>query len=516
MKNKRVLIALCFFIILKNYAQNNWQHKDLKQDFIFGISTDKAYKELLQGKKSTTVVVAILDSGIEINHEDLQAVIWKNPKEKAGNHKDDDRNGYADDVNGWNFLGSEKGNVGFENLELTRLVREGQNKFKDVNQLPKDTTGLAQYKVLKEKLRIQLANARKGLAGEMYVQAVVDTMLIIMGTENPTLAQIKAFDPETMNQMGMRKRFIDQLPQYPDFATYRQNTIVNAVNHYKDQVEYQLNLDFDPRYIVGDNYSNVAEKNYGNNDVTGPGAFHGTHVGGIVGAVRNNGIGIDGVADNVLLMSVRTVPDGDERDKDVANAIRYAVDNGAKVINMSFGKPYSPNKKVVDQAIQYAMSKDVVLVHAAGNDGLNVDIEPSFYPNCIDINKNGKANSWIEVGASAAKDDQYLVAPFSNYGKNTVDVFAPGVQINSTIQGSKYGLSDGTSMAAPVVAGLAALLRSYYPNLTAAQVKEIILKSVSKVAHPVRVQGKTGVLSDFCRTGGVVNAYEALKLAATY
>lgn len=516
MKNKNIFIALCFFVMLKNYAQNNWQHKDLKQDLIFGISTDKAYKELLQGKKSKTVVVAILDSGIDIKHEDLQTVIWKNPKEIAGNNKDDDHNGYVDDFNGWNYLGSEKGNVGFENLEITRLMRQGQKRFGDLKTVPKDTTGLAAYKVLKEKFRIQLAQAKRGLAGEMYVEAVVDTMLTVMGTENPTLAQIKAYEPETLNQSGMRKRFIDQLPEYPDFATYKQNTITSGVNHYKDQVEFQLNLDFDPRYIIGDDYNNVTEKNYGNNDVTGPGAFHGTHVGGIVGAIRNNGIGIDGVADNVLLMSVRTVPDGDERDKDVANAIHYAVDNGAKVINMSFGKPYSPNKKTVDEAIQYAMSKDVVLVHAAGNDGLNVDIEPSFYPNCIDINKNGKPNSWIEVGASNSKDDKYLVAPFSNYGKNTVDVFAPGVQINSTIPGSKYGLSDGTSMAAPVVAGLAALLRSYYPNLTAIQVKEIILKSVSKVTHPVQIKGQFGTLSDFCRTGGVVNAYEALKLAATY
>jgi subtilisin family serine protease len=306
------------------------------------------------------------------------------------------------------------------------------------------------------------------------------------------------------------------MPNYSDFITYKQKTLDKEVAHYKNQVEYQLNTDFDPRTIVGDNYADATEKFYGNNDVKGPDATHGTHVGGIVGAIRNNGKGIDGVADNVLIMSVRVVPDGDERDKDVANAIRYAVDNGAKVINMSFGKPYSPNKKIVDDAIQYAMSKDVVLVHAAGNDGLNVDIDPSFYPNGIGLDKNGKATSWIEVGASGAKDDQNLVAPFSNYGKNTVDVFAPGVQIYSTIPGSNYEFFDGTSMASPVVAGLAALLRSYFPNLSAVQVKEIILKSVTKVTHPVRVKGQTGLLSDFCRTGGVVNAYEALKLAATY
>ncbi len=475
MKNKRILIALCFFILLKNYAQNNWQHKDLKQDLIFGISTDKAYKELLQGKKSKTVIAAIIDSGVDTKQEDLESVIWKNTREKVSNNKDDDHNGYIDDLNGWNFLGSVKGNVGVENLELTRLVREGKNKFESA-QHTKDTTGLAQYKILKEKLRIQLAAARKSLAGEMYVTAVVDTMLHLIGTKNPTLAQIKAFEPETLNQMGMRSRFLHQLPDYPDFSTYKQKTLDNAVTHYKNQVDYQLNVDFDPRNIVGDNYADNTEKFYGNNDVQGPDATHGTHVAGIVGAIRNNQKGIYGVADNVLLMSVRTVPDGDERDKDVANAIRYAADNGAKVINMSFGKPYSPNKKIVDEAIQYAMSKDIVIVHASGNDGLNVDVEPSFFPNNNDLNTTGKANSWIEVGASGAKDDENLVAPFSNYGKNTVDVFAPGVQIYSTIPDSKYEYFDGTSMASPVVAGLAVLLRSYFPNLTAIEVKEIILK----------------------------------------
>lgn len=516
MKNKSVLIVLCFFVMLKSYAQNNWQHKDLQQDQVFGISTDKAYKELLQGKKSKTVVVAIIDSGIDIVHEDLQSVLWKNSKELVGNNKDDDHNGYADDIYGWNYLGSSKGNVSVENLELTRLVREGKNKFGDLIQLPKDTAGLAAYKVLKEKLRIQLARAKKGYAGEMYVSAVVDSMLVLMGTKNPTLAQIKAFDPETLNQMGMRSRFLHEMQNDQDFVSYKHATIDNAAAHYKNQIDYQLNVDFDPRSIVGDDTHNATEKFYGNNDVTGSDPTHGTHVAGIVGAIRNNGKGLDGVADNVLLMAVRVVPDGDERDKDVANAIRYATDNGAKVINMSFGKPYSPNKKVVDDAIQYALSKDVVLVHAAGNDALNVDIEPSFYPNGIDLKKSGKPNSWIEVGASGSKDNENLVAPFSNYGKNTVDVFAPGVQIYATIPGSKYDFFDGTSMAAPVVAGLAALIRSYYPNLNAVQVKDIILKSVIKVTHPLRVQGKLGVLSDFCLTGGVVNAYEALKLAATY
>jgi len=284
-------------------------------------------------------------------------------------------------------------------------------------------------------------------------------------------------------------------------------------------VDYQLNLEFDPRSIVGDNYNNPEEHYYGAADVTGPGADHGTHVAGIIGAARNNSIGINGIADNVLLMSVRAVPNGDERDKDVANAIRYAADNGAKVINMSFGKPYSPNKKVVDEAVKYAMSKDVLLIHAAGNDGQNLD-STIFYPNRDYEDGKGTANAWIEVGASGPGDDETLVASFSNYSKTGVDVFAPGVAIYSSTPGSKYDYHDGTSMAAPVVTGLAALIRSYYPKLKAVQVKEIILKSVTKVNHPVTIfingEPKQVQMTDVCNTGGVVNAYNALKLAASY
>jgi len=273
---------------------------------------------------------------------------------------------------------------------------------------------------------------------------------------------------------------------------------------------------------VGDDYLNSNERTYGNNDVTGPDAMHGTHVSGIIAASRSNDIGIGGVSDRARIMAIRVVPDGDERDKDVANGIRYAVDNGAKVINMSFGKGYSWDKKVVDEAVKYAMSKDVLLVHAAGNDSRNTERKDN-YPNkrfadSLGVEKGELVVPWIEVGASGWKDDDDLVAGFSNYGKKTVDVFAPGVKIKSTVPHSLYKEEDGTSMAAPVVAGLAALIRSYYPKLTALQVKDVIMNSVSTVNHKVKVKvddsSEKMLLSDICASGGIVNAYKALKLAA--
>lgn len=518
-KKTVIIITFLFSGFIAGAQIPNWQNMDLKKDSIFGISVEKAYSELLKDKKSKPVVVAIIDSGVDTAHEDLKNTLWINTKEKRGNGKDDDKNHYIDDINGWSFLGSSKGNVNYDNLEITRLIRAQQAKFGGLKSIPKDTVGLYAYNQMREKYDQQLLEAQQTLRGIGRFVQILDTMLVNMKNPNPTAADLEAYSTSDPAELQVKQVVGQQLAQYPDFKTFRVKELDGAVEHFKEQVDYQLNLDYDPRSIVGDNYNNAEEHYYGINDVTGPGADHGTHVAGIIGAARNNNLGINGIADNVQLMSVRAVPNGDERDKDVANAIRYAVDNGAKVINMSFGKPYSPSKKVVDEAVQYAMTKDVLLIHAAGNDGENLD-SAVFYPNRVYLDGKGTANAWIEVGASGPEDNETLVAPFSNYSSTKVDVFAPGVAIYSSTPGSQYDYHDGTSMAAPVVAGLASLIRSYYPKLTAVQVKDVILKSVTKVEHPVTIfvnnEPKEVKMTDVCNTGGVVNAYEALKLAASY
>jgi subtilisin family serine protease len=500
----------------------NWQNLDLQTDSVFGISTERAYKELLGNTKATPVIVAVIDGGVDVNHEDLRAVIWNNAKEVAGNNVDDDKNGFADDVHGWNFIGSSKGSVQFDNLEMTRLLRKLRPKYSSLS----DTTGLsaaerdtlALFHKLTTSYNAEYAKAQQNLMGMTAFQSVLNAMTSKIGKSSPTLQDVQAYQPQTQGEAQVRHILMGQLERNPSFSAFT-DELTNAITHFKEEVEYNLNFSFDPRDMVGDDTTNVREHLYGNADVAGPDADHGSHVAGIIGAVRTNNLGIEGVADAVQIMSVRTVPTGDERDKDVANAIRYAVDNGARVINMSFGKAYSPQKSVVDDAVKYAMSKDVLLVAAAGNDNKDVDKDPN-YPNRIYADGSGQAAGWIEVGASDMKNDSTLKAPFSNYGKTGVDVFAPGVAIFSTTPGSKYADHDGTSMAAPVVTGLAALIRSRYPKLTAVQVKEIIMKSVVPVTHPVLVRVGDSVqhvpFTDLCVTGGVVNAYNALKLAATY
>ncbi len=512
-----VLIPMSFLALAQ---KPDWHNLDLKTDTVFGISTEKAYVELLKGKKSRPVIVAVLDGGVDTAHEDLQPIIWNNPKEKPGNRKDDDKNGHIDDMHGWNFIGSDKGNVHYDNLEVTRLLRANKNKYDSLSLAPdRDSAFLTRYEKMKKEVDQALGNARTTLRNITMFKKIFDTLLVRIGKDNPTKEDLAAYQPRDGMEEHVIKTLGNVMQDGMDVATFRSQELDEGLKHFQSRVEYMYNMDFDPRPIVGDDYNDDGQKNYGNADVTGPDATHGTHVSGIIAAVRDNGIGIQGIADNAVIMAVRVTPDGDERDKDVANGIRYAAENGARVINMSFGKAYAWDKKAVDEAVKYAMSKDVLIVHAAGNDGKNLDSLDNF-PNRHYADKSGDAGAWIEVGASGWKDDESLAAPFSNYGKTSVDVFAPGEQIHSSIPGSKYASFDGTSMASPVVAGLAALIREYYPKLKAAQVKEIILNSVVKVDHNVTITvngaPRQVPFSSLCISGGIVNVYQALKLAATY
>lgn len=485
-----LLPALGLGLCLNANAQHipNWQNKDLQTDSIFGISTEKAYT-LLKGKIPQTVIVAVIDAGVDTLHEDLKSVLWINPKKRKG-----DNGTY-----GWSYIGSAKGNVNYDNLELTRVVRQYINK--DTTQL--SGNDLMAYHEEKKDLDKKKRDADNSVK---YFTNYLDALNFFakqVGKNNPTTADLQAWLPRAGRNADLLKFVIGQLSKKDDYAALKAD-IQSAADYFKVQADYQLNMGYDPRTIVGDDYNKLKQKNYGTPDNNGPDPKHGTHVAGIIAGIRGNNLGADGIADDVKILAVRAVPEGDERDKDIANAIRYAADHGAKVINMSFGKAYSPNKKIVDDAAKYALKKDALLIQAAGNDNKNIDSLADF-PSRRYLNGD-TAKNWIVVGASGPKNDSTLKAKFSNYGKSNVDVFAPGVQIYSSIPGSKYDYFDGTSMACPVVAGLAALIREYYPKLNAGQVKEIILRSV--VTAPQ--------LKSYCRTGGVVNAYKALQLAAEY
>jgi len=486
----------------------NWWLLDPQSDNVRGIGAERAYRELLAGRQpKRNVVVAIIDSGIEIDHPDLKDVIWTNPRETAGNGRDDDGNGYVDDVHGWDFIGGKDGrDVTQDTYESVRLYRACRAR----QPLTAECQG---YKTALDQDRAEAAEQLEMI--RQYGQALQQvTSVLQMHLQTNNLTPAKAQAISTMRQDVMQAR--DLYLQFAGAGLTRE-VLDQELKNTQNRLQYSLNPEFDPRGIVGDNYDDPGERGYGNAEVEGPDADHGTHVAGIVGAVRGNGMGIDGVASGVRIMVLRVVPDGDERDKDVANAIRYAADNGAQVINMSFGKAFSPRKDVVDAAVKYADSKGVLMVHASGNGAANLDTEANF-PNKYYATGGGAATNWIEVGASSFGAADSLAAPFSNYSATKVDIFAPGVSIQSTIPNGGYTRHEGTSMAAPVVTGAAALIMAHYPELSATQVREILMQSATRytnqsVVRPGAQQGERVPFGQLSATGGIVNVYEALRLA---
>jgi cell wall-associated protease len=504
-------------------APKDWFLRDPEQDHLQGVSAEKAYATLLKDQPSRTVLVAVVDSGIDIEHEDLKSIIWTNEDEIPENGIDDDKNGYIDDVHGWNFIGGKNGNVNEDTYELTREYIRLKNKFEktDENKVPKKQKAeYENYKKIKDKFeKLKAKNEQQfELYRNMYVNITmsIDTLKAVLKTDSITTESLAAYNPSDPTLIFAKGLVTNLSRNIGEDGTLTDltNQLKEAYNYYRVIVEYGYNEEYDSRQIVGDNYSNPYEKNYGNNDVKGGDATHGTHVAGIIAADRKNDIGIKGIADNVRIMSVRTVPNGDERDKDVANAIIYAVDNGAKIINMSFGKSFSPEKAVVDKAVKYAEQKGVLIIHAAGNDAEDNDTEKNFPTRFYLDGKEAK--NWLEIGASASGEGNALVGSFSNYGKKTVDLFAPGVQIYSTVPDNKYKNESGTSMASPATAGVAALVMSYFPDLTAIEVKEILRNSTRKF-DGLEIQkpgGGKAAFSNLSSTGGVVNAYEAVKMAS--
>ena len=484
---------------LTENEKQTWSHLDLVNDTIPGMSVDKAYNELLQGKKGKTVIVAVIDSGIDIEHEDLDGVIWTNTKETPNNGKDDDKNGYVDDIHGWNFLGEAYD----EQLEMTRILATNDTGNPDYLRAKEDYdqeyAQTLQIKQNIESLMQQIPPAQDLLKKHLNKSEYTKEDVIKIQTEDQALLQAKSI----------------QLFLYQQDLTYEK--VKEADEQYTEILNFHLAKDFKGRK-TDDNINDLSDVVYGNGNVlpVKKSESHGTHVAGIIAAERNNGKGINGVANNVKIMTLRVVPNGDEYDKDVALSIRYAVDNGAKVINGSFGKDFSPHSSWVRDAIAYAGAKDVVFVHAAGNDSKNVDKEPS-YPEDNLNNGPEVSNSYITVGALSPKYGSDMIAGFSNYGKNNVDVFAPGAKIYSTTPENEYDTKGGTSMAAPAVAGIAALIRSYYPKLKAAQVKEIILNSGLPIKAKVVVAGRpedVRSFSEVCKSGKIVNAYNALVMAS--
>ena len=534
---KKVLIAAAFlasfsFAFAQDKMQNNdlktWYHKDFSTTNVYGVNTNNAYKFLeSKGLKPRTVVVGVLDSGVEVDHPGLINNMWKNPNEIPNNGIDDDKNGYVDDIYGWNFIGGKTADVDADNLEVTRMVKKYQPIFEGTDSA-KNRANQAkmpeEYAIYQKSKKLYDEKGSEAKQYYHYFSGFNNAIPSIVKTLNGktlTKANLAAIKPasqedsrnlQILNSLVQDAGNVGKTPK--EVEELLRKEIEGALKHYESQATKHYNLDFDPRAeIVGDNYDNYNEKHYGNNHYEGPDASHGTHVSGIIAGLPHGDEAQYGVAHKVAkIMTVRAVPDGDERDKDVANAIRYAVDNGAKILNMSFGKAVSPGKKHVWEAMKYAEKKGVLLVKAAGNDNQNIG-ENEYFPTNFMKQSDEKpfVSNMIVVGAST-NNNQNLRARFSNYNGKMVDVFAPGQEIYSTVPDAKYEYLQGTSMASPVVAGAAAVLWAYMPSLTPQQIKEALIKTVNKSTVNANVDSSAN-FDQISVAGGVIDLYKAAQYA---
>jgi subtilisin family serine protease len=518
---------------IQKETPKGWHLLDKVDSGFWGISLDKAYSYLsANNKKSKPVIVAVIDSGIDTTHEDLKSVLWTNPKEIPGNSKDDDKNGYVDDIHGWNFIGGKDGrNVEKDSYEAARMYHRFKNELENIDPtlVKFSAEGYAKYEMWKRAKKEVFTESQSStelvMMKRVYSSLIKSDSILrkALGKDTFLGKELSTFSPVEPDYKRAKNALYNFMLNNDALETSNRSFLGDFGSYIEGQESKVKAVEQAPfpyrSEIVKDKYDDINDRFYGNNNlsVSTLAAMHGTHVSGIIAASRANNKGVDGVADNVQIMTLRAVPDGDEHDKDIALAIRYAVDNGAQIINMSFGKSYSPEKKWIDEAVAYAATKDVLLVHAAGNDGKNLDTTYN-YPTPNFLNSK-RAINWITVGASGDPSLGGLTASFSNYGKNEVDVFAPGVKIYSTVPGGNtYQFMQGTSMATPVVAGVAALLLEYFPTLSAFQIKDIIERSSVAISDSVYTPGSRTLttLNNLSRTGGIVNAYEAVRLASTY
>ncbi len=537
---KFLLIIVVTFTVSVSQAQNMtvtnkdsikaWYLKDKATDGFAGISLNKAY-QLLKNKKSTSVIVAVIDSGVDTTHEDLKGILWHNPKEIPNNGIDDDGNGYIDDYYGWNFLGGKDGrNIEKASSEKARVYHAFKLMYDDkkINTTKLSLEEKYRYQMW-QKAALEIEPSAEASSQLPMMQKIRERLISLDATIQKeikkteyTTEELESINLASKDGKAAKMMYLNMMKAFGLGSELKNKMVLEMIGEEVDKMQDDAEAKQKPPVdiradIIKDNVNDINDKFYGNKDVMGASSLHGTHVSGIIAASRNNGLGMDGIADNVKVMMLRAVPNGDEYDKDIALAIRYAVDNGAKVINMSFGKSFSPDKKWVDDAFKYAESKDVLIIHAAGNDAKNIDSTDN-YPSSTFLDGT-VAKNVITVGASS---DPYIAksytASFSNYGKIGVDLFAPGNQIYSTLPGGNaYGFLDGTSMASPVVAGLAGLLRSYYPKLSAQQIKQSIDESAINLGVGVKTL-KPGTqlevsLNTLCQTGGLLNAYGAVEVA---
>ena len=532
----------------KKQSDLDWYNCSFDKDNVYGAEVNKAY-DFLKGKKmKKRPVVALIGSGIDVEHEDLKQAIWFNPKEKADG-KDNDKNGLVDDINGWNFLGGKDGQV----MEST--MREGDREFLRLKDKYADYMfdGKDYYKIINEKMtkvpapeNVDEFNYYRfnvmpespiagSYGGWVLVQAVKEyaakfDKMMRERFPNKELTQEDfniCYDPKAPRDSLAEVAFMVCAYGFSIYQTDKWDAVYAGIKSgaqiQQSQAEYEAKVKqfgSDGRAtIIGDNYLDINDNKYGNNVLLTTDASIGTMEAGIIAGKRDNGLGGNGIMDQAEIMTLRVSANGEPYLKDIALAIRYAVDHGADVILLPVQNSLYPEdqKKWISEALEYAESKGVLAITPAweASQDLSKDI---YFPNRWMTGKKELTN--LMVVSSSDKEGNPSMT--SNYGAKEVDLYAPGIDIYSTYTGDTYQTGTGIGLAAATTVGVAALLKAYYPQLTGTQIRNILLESVTsrkdvEVEKGIRVNGQASqdlfLFGDLCLSGGILNAYQAVVAA---
>lgn len=532
----------------KKQSDLDWYNCSFGEDGVYGAEVNKAY-EFLKGKKvKKRPVVALIGTGLDVEHEDLKQAIWVNPGEQADG-KDRDKNGFIDDINGWNFLGGKNGQV------MERLIQEGDREFLRLKDKYADyiTSNGEFFKIIDGK-RVKVS-APENLSEYSYYKNVVmpeSQLARIYGGWN--MAYVIAEYGQKFKE-DLRAKFPGQRITLQEFQTcYDPNApqdtlsdvtftlIATAFQLYKtDDLDFVYKTfvetgvargkesyeealkayGYDGRKdIVGDDYLNINDNKYGNNVLLTSDAGLGTMQGGIIGGKRGNGLGNDGIMDEAEIMALRvTASGGEPYIKDMVLAIRYAADHGVDIIVLPQQNTLYPDgqKEWMIEALRYAESKGILVIVPAWE--LSQDLaKQTFYPNRRMTGDKELTNLMV-ISSSDKEGNPSLNA---NYGAKELDLFAPGINIYSAYTGDTYQIGSGVGLASASVAGVAALIKAYYPHLTGSQIRDILLESVTsrkgvEVEKGIEVDGKQTqdlfLFDDLCLSGGILNAYQAIMAA---
>lgn len=532
----------------KKQADLDWYNCSFDKDGVYGAEVNKAY-DFLKGKKiKKRPVVALIGSGMDIEHEDLKQAIWVNPKEKADG-KDNDKNGLVDDINGWNFLGGKDGQV----MEAT--MREGDREFlrlkdkyadyifdgKNYNKVidgkltkVADPENIEEYNYYRNQVLPEspMAGTYSGWQLTYILKAYADKFDQMMKERFPGKELTEAdfsicYDPKAPRDSLSEVSFMMCAMGFGVYKTDKWETVYAGIKSgaqiEQAKAEYERKVGqfgADGRKdIIGDNYLDINYNKYGNNVLLTADAAIGTMEAGIIVAKRENGLGGNGIMDQAEIMTLRVAANGEPYLKDIALAIRYAVDHQADIIMLPVQNTLYPEdqKKWISEALEYAESKGVFCITPAWEGAQDLAVE-TYYPNRWMTGKKELTN--LMVVCSSDKNGNPSMN--SNYGAKEVDLYAPGMEIYSTYTGDTYQSGTGLGLAAATTVGVAALIKAYYPHLTGTQIRNILLETVTsrkdaEVEKGIIVDGKPTqdlfLFGDLCLSGGIINAYQAVVAA---